>query len=60
MGTFAKKMRKQTLKQQFERSKMLNNYLMQRVSTLMDQVPKEQTIEELNQERMNHLMSVTA
>jgi len=45
MGTFAKKMRKQTIRTQLAQSKMLNTYLIQRVSTLMDQVteltPKE-------------------
>jgi hypothetical protein len=38
MGTFSKKMRKRTMREQFAKSKMMNNYLMQRVSTLMDQV----------------------
>jgi len=38
MGTFAKKMRKQTIRTQLAQSKMLNTYLIQRVSTLMDQV----------------------
>jgi len=38
VGTFAKKMRKQTMREQLAKSKMLNNFLIQRVSTLMDQV----------------------
>lgn len=59
MGSFTKNFRKRALRTKFEASKKMNLYLMQRVSDLMDQVKKEPTIEERNQQQIDYLMSVT-
>ena len=59
MGSFTKNFRKRQMRTKLESLRMINRYLMQRVSELAAQVKKEPTLEQLNQQRMALIRGVT-
>jgi hypothetical protein len=61
MGSFTKNFRKRMMRTKLANMHKVNLYLMQRVSTLMDEVAqhKEPTLEEINQQRVDLIKSVT-